>query len=275
MALTDKLTAIADAIRGKTGRTDALTLDQMAEAVAGLSSSGDSSMSTLIDGTITEISDDTVKTIQLYKFFQCSELQTANFPEATIVAAYAFQGCGLLHTVNIPKATMVGVYGFSGTAITVADFPHMVTVNDYAFSSCKRLATINLPEATTVEGYAFQWCSSLKNVVLPKVSAVTNYLFANCAALESIDFGAATSIAKYAFNYCSSLKTLILRNTNQVCSLVNMSMFFDTPFEAGGTGGTVYVPEALIESYKAASYWSSLYNYGTCNFVAIEGSEYE
>ena len=37
MALTDKLTAIANAIRGKTGGTEELTLDQMAMEIAGIS----------------------------------------------------------------------------------------------------------------------------------------------------------------------------------------------------------------------------------------------
>lgn len=40
MALTDKLTVIADAIRAKTGGTSALTLDGMAEAVAGIEAGG-------------------------------------------------------------------------------------------------------------------------------------------------------------------------------------------------------------------------------------------
>ena len=40
MALTDKLTAIADAIRGKTGGTDALTLDAMAAAISALETGG-------------------------------------------------------------------------------------------------------------------------------------------------------------------------------------------------------------------------------------------
>lgn len=40
MALTDKLTAIADAIRVKTGGADLLTLDEMAEAVSGISGGG-------------------------------------------------------------------------------------------------------------------------------------------------------------------------------------------------------------------------------------------
>ena len=40
MALTDKLTAIADAIRGKTGGTQEMTLEQMAQAIAALEVGG-------------------------------------------------------------------------------------------------------------------------------------------------------------------------------------------------------------------------------------------
>ena len=40
MALTDKLTAIANAIRGKTGGAELLTLDGMAAAIAGLEAGG-------------------------------------------------------------------------------------------------------------------------------------------------------------------------------------------------------------------------------------------
>ena len=40
MALTDKLTNIADAIRGKTGKTEELTLDQMATEIAGIETGG-------------------------------------------------------------------------------------------------------------------------------------------------------------------------------------------------------------------------------------------
>lgn len=43
MALTDKLTNIADAIRGKTGGTEEMTLDQMAVAIAGIETGGGSS----------------------------------------------------------------------------------------------------------------------------------------------------------------------------------------------------------------------------------------
>lgn len=41
MLLTDKLKAIADAIRGKTGSTDPLTLDEMPSAIEGISGGGE------------------------------------------------------------------------------------------------------------------------------------------------------------------------------------------------------------------------------------------
>lgn len=40
MALTDKLKAIGDAIRAKTGKTDALTLDQMVTEIEGITTGG-------------------------------------------------------------------------------------------------------------------------------------------------------------------------------------------------------------------------------------------
>ena len=41
MALTNKLTAIANAIREKTGSTNKLTLDEMPTAISNISSGGD------------------------------------------------------------------------------------------------------------------------------------------------------------------------------------------------------------------------------------------
>ena len=78
----------------------------------------------------------------------------------------------------------------------------------------------------------------------------------------------------YAFNQCKSLTTLILRSP-VVCTLAATSAFNSTPFNSTSTEATVYVPQALVETYQAATNWATLYTGGRCNFVAIEGSEYE
>jgi hypothetical protein len=119
------------------------------------------------------------------------------------------------------------------------------------FSDCTALTTVNVPNATIVENYAFDGCTALASIDLPKV----------------------TSLGTEAFDRCKALKTVILRSET-VCS-TTLSAFNNTPFASSGTGGTVYVPQALIESYQNATNWSALYAAGKCNFVAIEGSEYE
>ena len=57
MALIDKLTAIADAVRGKTGGTGLLTLDDMAAAISGIPSGGGGSGVTVTEYVVTENAD--------------------------------------------------------------------------------------------------------------------------------------------------------------------------------------------------------------------------
>lgn len=65
MSVNEKMTAIADAIRGKTGKTEALTLDQMAAEIAGIQTGGGGSIeATASYLTLNEIS----KTIAAYPF---------------------------------------------------------------------------------------------------------------------------------------------------------------------------------------------------------------
>ena len=54
MSINSKMTAIADAIRDKTGKTDSLTLDQMATEIAGIETGGgNSGMELLYETTFT------------------------------------------------------------------------------------------------------------------------------------------------------------------------------------------------------------------------------
>ena len=60
MSVNEKMTAIADAIREKTGGTSPLNLDQMAEAIAGIQTGGGGSsegLSVLVDETVTLATD--------------------------------------------------------------------------------------------------------------------------------------------------------------------------------------------------------------------------
>ena len=119
MALTDKLTAIADAVRSKTGGTKPLTLDQMAVEIENISAGG-GDMDALIDKSITEI--------------------TSN---VTIIGDSAFRNCDALTTVNFPNVTFLGDNAFFGCdALTTLAFPNVTTIRSSVFSSCIALKAV-------------------------------------------------------------------------------------------------------------------------------------
>ena len=250
--LDGKLTAIADAIRGKTGGADALTLEQMAAAIAGISGGGggdDSLLASLADRSIVNFHSDEI--INIYASRLC-------------------ENCKSLVSVDLPN--LKNFYESSSNS------------GAYAFSGCSALKTVNMEALENIHQMTFNNCTALENIVLPAFKKfVGQQNFAGCTNLKCVDLGNKTDVfdshegefGQYQFKNCTNLSTLVLRAEIGVWELNYSNTFDGTPFASGGTGGTVYVPSALIESYQTATNWSTLYAAGTCNFVAIEGSEYE
>lgn len=160
-------------------------------------------------------------------------------------------------------------------SLVSADFPNLVRTNDYTFYNCTKLENVNLPKASYVGAHAYEKCVSIRKLNFPSSTTVYTEAFYGATSLKSVEFGVTTNFSRTnAFNGCTSFDTLILRG-NEVSTLSNVNNFNGGAFAEGASGGTIYVPSALIESYKTATNWSILYEAGRCNFVAIEGSEYE
>lgn len=98
----------------------------------------------------------------------------------------------------------------------------------------------------------------------PAATSIGVYAFSTCSKLTSAYFPAATSIGNLAFSGCDKLTSLILRVTTQVCTLSNTDAFSNTPIASGA--GYIYVPAALIDSYKTATNWTTYAN----QFRALE-----
>lgn len=163
----------------------------------------------------------------------------------TSVAAYACRGFSKLKTVNLPNATSIGTY---------------------AFYYCTVMTSINAPKVTSLGTYAF-YNTKLARVNFPLVTTIAQNSFYTCKSLEIADFGVAGTINQAAFAYCSNLKALILRKSDGICKLATATNALQgTPIAAGT--GYVYVPAALVESYKTATNWSGYADLGI--FRAIE-----
>lgn len=105
---------------------------------------------------------------------------------------------------------------------------------------------------TTVGAYAFQNCSGLTSVSFPNVTSIGEYAFNAAHNLAFVDLPKAASIGNNGFSAANALETLILRNTEQVCTLGGDGLYY-TKIHSGQ--GYVYVPAALVDSYKETASW--------------------
>lgn len=266
MALINKLTAIADAIRGKTGKTEEMTLDQMVTEIDGIQTGGGGDTTNedmLLSGELTDYTNDRVKTIGNAVFYGNKTLVNVSFPNLeSVTTNYVFEGCEKLKVINMPSLRILTSAGFC--------------------RNCKALELINFNSLEQGSGgEQFRNCTSLKSARLPRFKSGT-VSFWDCTNLEFYDGGKELTNEESEthntylpdFENCANLKIVILRHKKLV-PINRLTHISGTPFASGGTGGTAYVPQALIESYQTATNWSTLYAAGTCTFVAIEGSEYE
>ena len=118
-----------------------------------------------------------------------------------------------------------------------------------ALSRNSKLTSVSFPNAATINKGAFYGCSSLTSLTLPNAVTIGDEVFYSCSALTRVDLTKVASIGKNAFANCSSLATLIIR-TSTVASMFSDNALNSCP-------ATIYVPDNLVSSYKAASNWSS------------------
>jgi hypothetical protein len=120
----------------------------------------------------------------------------------------------------------------------------------------RTITELNDDVVETIKTNAFYGCNALTDVSFANVKTITNSSFNNCLGLKVADFHNLTSIGQAAFVGCNNLKSLIIRNPNVVAKL---------NFELGscgiGKGGYIYVPNALLNNYKADNVWKKYSDY--------------
>ena len=257
----DKIRRLINTANATTGKTDVDLTTAVNSLVEGFGQGGGSNelLHAILTGTLKELSlgPDYPK-IKEYAFAAQKVLESVDFSHVTHIYGHAFQDCTALKSVTIDHSTN-GRLGPGGDA----------------FNGCKALESFEyLGEGTFHYVRVLFGCSALREVNIPFVTSFQIDTFNGCSSLEQACFPSLRKILSNCFKNCVSLKKLALPYTDAIVTLDNMNAFANTPFAANGTGGTVYVPEVLIESYQTAANWSALYAAGTCNFVAIEGSEF-
>lgn len=219
----------------------------------------------LINGSLTEITSN-AESVRVNAFYNNPWLTKMNLPKATTINSGAFNSCSALTSLSLPLVKNIPVNGVrSCKKLTNIEIPNVTYIADYAFQDDASLETVDLPLLSSMGSGVFQGCG-LKRVVFPKFSNYwTPSCFNSCKKLTLADFGLVSYTNTRAFSRCYSLKAVILRSESRMTSMTNVNTFeecyhFDGTVDAtynpdGLKDGYIYVPRALIDSYKVATNW--------------------
>ena len=247
MALTDKLTNIANAIRSKTGGTDALTLEQMVTEIEGISGGGGSTEEWIGDGnthiwitlsegrtspmlgvcpngTVTvDWGDGTTPDVLTGTSVHAVKwTPTHNYAEPgdyiITLTVDGKMGFGGKSSTNEYAYILRHASGADGRNRTYQNAVHRVEIGNgvtsigaYSFQNCYSLTSVNIPDGVaSIGNNAFYHCYSLTSVNIPDgVTSIGDYAFYYCYSLKPINIPAGvTSIGDYAFYYCYSLTSI-------------------------------------------------------------------
>lgn len=271
MSVFEKMTSLASKVREISGTSTAKTLDDMITDISNAMAREDS----LLTGTattyvnprvtslrsrafysapFTSVSFPKCTTIGSYAFYYATTLQSASFPVCTTIGSYAFYCCSQLSTAQFPKCTTIYNSAFYGASrMTTGAFQNCSTIYSSAFYNCSSLTTINLLGCKTIQSGAFYNCYKLSAIDLPLCTSIASSAFRYCSSLSSVTL-LAPSIGAYAFANCTKLSTIKFTKTTGIASLAASTAFYSTGITS--STGTIYVPLALVASYKSATNWA-------------------
>ena len=171
MALTDKLTNIADAIRSKGSTTDQLTLAGMVDAINAIQT-GENEIVQFIENKITNFSNEELTAISDYGLAGKDNIQSLYIPNVVSVGGYAFDGCENITEIHFEKHI----------TFKSEKWPYM------AFRGAKNVVKIEFNDGFTIlMSYVFYKMTNLKAVIIrgDNVSQLNNVNHFSDSSIEN------------------------------------------------------------------------------------------
>lgn len=279
MAFTDKLTAIANAVRKKTGKTEGLTLEQIPDEISSIQTNGAPVIESLtvsengtyeppdgVDGyspvTVNVESGNAYDSGYEEGYangYETAKEEVLSDPQTAvdIVASTAISGDITILATNIAN------HAFSRKTADNVVAPNAEAIGQYGFSDCVSLLSGDFPKVTSLGNYSFNGCNKLTTINVPLIDSAPIAAFYGVRNVKRFDFHRIASITASAFAVCSGIQQLIIR-TDKVCSLASTQAFANSAIASKTC--LIFVPSSLVDSYKSATNWST---YATL-FRAVE-----
>ncbi len=209
----------------------------------------------------------TITAVKEYRCYARTGIKSLSSTSITQIREFAFAWCSNLEEVNLPNLKYIR-NGDSGTNYNsqVQTF-RSCKIKKVIFPSLEQIYGVGCFMQNTYQGGIFV-LPSLKSSVLPTQT------FYNAAKGTIVDIGGnyvstINGDCFYNGNYSSAQAdlTLILRKTDGIVA--------SSTSDAIRFIKRIYVPSALVETYKTATNWVTRYTNGHMEILPIEGSAYE
>lgn len=180
----------------------------------------------LSNATNTTIADEALK--------NCYNIEELRLPSSlTHIPYMGVAECVQLPSITIPVSVVeIGGRAFENcrmlSSVNFAEDGALTMIGDWAFYNCHELTNITIPEGVTEIGHAaFYGCTYLTEITLPSsIQEVADNGFALCGKLQKMHVKAMVPPAIHAKTFYEVNRQIL-----------------------------VYVPDAVVEDYKANPYW--------------------
>ena len=231
--------------------------------------------------------DSDVQSIRRNIFVGCTSLESVTIPSSvTSIGASAFLSCSGLTRVNASSLTdwlnikfeneganplsSAGHLFVQGEEVQELVVPETVdAINDCSFCSWEGLTAVTIGDhVTSLGNRAFNGCVNLVTVTMGDgVKSIGERAFAGCESLKSVSMGRGIeSIATKAFAQSMSITDITCKASTPPV-LAAKDCFALIVYK----NATVSVPNASLEAYGAASFWSQFKNISGACFDHIVG----
>lgn len=209
--LKGKLTAIANAIRQKTGRSALLGLDEMPTEILSIDGGGGGDVPNPDDHLLLVDWDGTL----LYSYTYEDAQLISEFPDPPVHEGLTFQSWNWSEVI-----AKTWLQNHKGAQLKVGAIYTPTDGQDHNYWRSSRLSASNQiymqhRATTSIGNYAFINYHSLTSISLPNgLTSVGTSAFGDCYSLTTVSFpNSLTTIGDYAFNHCYSLTTVSLPNS--------------------------------------------------------------
>ncbi len=180
-----------------------------------------------------------LKTIGMYAFAGCSNLNSVTFSNVETIGAYAFTETPSLGVVICDNLTELGTEAFAQSGVSLFSAQKLISTGNNVFADCVNLVSASIPQLTVLSLGTFKNCTALNQVELPalteikanafrnsaiegfvgmNVESIGNYAFAENAHLTGVMLPKVTTTGTYVFSNCTSLQVVNLAKLVEVNS---------------------------------------------------------